>query len=313
MPGPSTPARRLLGLAAGVAATALTLAGCSADPTAEPAAGTLSLVASTNVWASVASAVTAGVDGVTVTSVITDPAADPHSYESTPRDAATLSDAQVVLYNGGGYDPFVSDVLAAEAPDVPTVEAFAVHQQLSGATSDEGVNEHVWYDLPTVSAVAARVAEQLGALDPADAARYTANAEAFATGAQAVTARAQAIGAARGGTEVAQTEPIAAYLIEAAGLVDGTPEEFLEAVEEETDPPAAAVAATRDLLSSGTARALVYNTQAESPVTEQVRGDAQAAGVPVVEVTETLPADQDGYLAWMTAQVEDLAQSLGVA
>src|SRR5690349_19255752 len=81
-----------LAAAAGLAAV---LAGCgsggsAAAPTAVPApaptaAPAVRVVASTNVYGSIVSAV--GGDRVAVTSIIRNPDADPHEYESTPADA----------------------------------------------------------------------------------------------------------------------------------------------------------------------------------------------------------------------------------
>src|SRR4051794_17992208 len=73
-------------------------------------AGGVSVVASTDVWGSVATAV-AG-DHAQVRPIINNPAQDPHSFEASPADAAAISDAQLVVYNGGGYDHFIDDVLA---------------------------------------------------------------------------------------------------------------------------------------------------------------------------------------------------------
>ena len=66
--------------------TVLALVGCgSADSGAgrEAGDGALSVVASTDVWGSVVQTV-AG-DAVEVSTLIDDPSADPHSYESTRR------------------------------------------------------------------------------------------------------------------------------------------------------------------------------------------------------------------------------------
>jgi len=290
--------------------TVLALAGCgSVDSGAgrgsEDAA--LSVVASTDVWGSVVATVVG--DAVEVTTLIDDPSADPHSYESTPADAAAVTDADLVVFNGGGYDQFMAEILGT-LDTKRTVNAFELAEGGGDdAPAHEGANEHVWYELPAVEAVAVQVAEELGKLLPGRADAFTANAAAFRAEIDAIAAQLSAIGQANPGARVALTEPIASYLVEDAGLTDVTPAEFLEAVEEETDPPAAAVAATRQLMSANQVRALIYNPQTETPVTQQVRSDAEAAGVPVVEMTETLPAGTE-YVSWMAGQVEALSSAL---
>lgn len=336
-------ARRTAGVAT-LAVAALTLAGCGSAGSADPAAqdGALTVVASTDVWGSVVEAV-AG-DAVDVTTLIDDPSADPHSYESTPADAAAVSDADLVVLNGGGYDEFMEQILGS-SEDKPTVNAFelaevgeSAHEGAEGAQAEgeahadepegeaheegeahaeeEGVhaheggaNEHVWYELPAVEAVAEQLAEELGRLLPDQAETFTSNAESFHEEIDAIAARLSEIRQANPDGRAALTEPIATYLVEDAGLTNATPPEFLQAVEEENDPPAAAVAAMRELITTNGIDALIYNPQTETPVTEQVRTDAEAAGIPVVEMTETLPEDSE-YIEWMTAQVEAFADAL---
>jgi len=285
----------------------------------------LTVVASTDVWASVVRAV-AG-DAVEIKTIIDDPAGDPHSYQSTPADAAVVADADLVVFNGGGYDEFVEQILA-QAGDKPAIEAVAVAgeephadeepraDEATGAEEPDahghegGANEHVWYDLPVVAEMAEHVAEELGKLAPEQASQFTEGAERFRSGIGDLSAKVSAIAVTHTGAKVAMTEPVAFYLIETAGLTDATPPEFAEAIEEETDPPAAAVAATRDLLTQRQVRLLIYNPQAETPVTSQARSAAEAAGVPVVEMTETLPEGTD-YLGWMSAQIDALSAALG--
>lgn len=255
------------------------LAACSSDtPDAPAAAGSgdsaaLTIVASTNVWASVASAV-AG-DAATVTGIVEDLSADPHSYESTPAGAAAIADASLVVFNGAGYDEWMSDILATpDASKVPTVEAFAV----SG--SAEGSNEHTWYDLEAVQSVADTIATELGTLDPTNAETFSSNAAAFTTQVQQLIDTTTGIADTQPGAQVEVTEPIADLLLEAAGLDNVSPEDFVEAIEEETDPPAAAAEA-QDLTASGDLAALIYNPQTTTAVTESVRPAAEQAGVPV--------------------------------
>ena len=136
----------LLGLFAG----GLLAAGCSSGPSQRQASSQrLNVVASTSVWGAVAGAV-AG-NHAQVKSIVTSAVGDPHSYEASPSDSAAISDAQLVVYNGGGYDHFVDDALNG-APAVKRVDAFAEGRH---AAKD---NPHVFYDMVTVSAVANAVA-----------------------------------------------------------------------------------------------------------------------------------------------------------
>lgn len=275
----------------------------SAAPAAGPSGRTLTVMATTNVWGDVVSSI-AG-PGVEVRSIITDPAADPHSYEATPADAAALTRADLIVWNGGGYDEWVDQILATDpAARAKAVEAFA----LRGDPAEE--NEHVWFDPAAVKGVIAAVTERLTAIEPAQADALRQRAAAISGRIDEEAGRLAAIGQARPGARVAATEPIAQYLFTSAGITDATPPEFLEAIEEETDPPVDAVAATQDLVGSRQVGALVFNPQTETPVTGQLRDRAQQAGVPVVQVTETLPAGMT-YLQWLDGNRVALATALG--
>jgi zinc/manganese transport system substrate-binding protein len=109
---------------------------------------------------------------------------------------------------------------------------------------------------------------------------------------------------------VAITEPVPGYLVEAAGLTDATPPEFAKAIEEDTDPPAAVLQETLALFTADPVEALILNAQTETPTTDQVRQAAQTGGVPIVEVTETLPAGAADYLDWMGGEIDALAGAL---
>jgi zinc/manganese transport system substrate-binding protein len=291
---------RLLGLASAATALVLGLTACGGTNTASDTDGKINVVASTNVWGSVLSAV--GGDQVAVTSIIDDPSGDPHSYETTPEDAIAAQNAQLTLANGGGYDDFFGK-LADQAPGARKLDAYRI-----GATGDE--NEHVWYSFATVAKVADQIAAELGQIEPEAAQTFTTNATNFKSQLDQLTQKAGQIGTTHPDTRILVTEPVAHYLIDAAKITDATPEEFSEAVEEETDVPPAALAEVNDLLTTKQVKALINNEQTTTPVTEQVVGTANTAGIPVVGVTETLPAGTSDYIAWMTSEVDDLAKAL---
>jgi zinc/manganese transport system substrate-binding protein len=293
--------RSVPAVASAAAVALLTLAGCGNDSSAA-ADGKITVVASTNVWGSVAKAV--GGDRVGVESLIDDTAGDPHAHPDKPEDAAALAGADLAVYNGGGYDEFFTKLVEATGAPARRIDAFA----LSGHS--DGDNEHVWYDLPTVREVADRIATELGAVDPAGKDTFTANAADFGAELDALMARSAQAGEANPGAKVVATEPVAHYLLDATRATDVTPPEFSEAIEEETDPPLAAVAETTDLISDRQVAALVANAQTETAITDSLVDAAKNAGIPVVRVTETLPPGVTGYVEWMTNQVDALAAAL---
>ncbi|WP_433682167.1 metal ABC transporter solute-binding protein, Zn/Mn family [Nocardia sp. CA-119907] len=280
------------GIAVGVA-TALTLTACGSSKDSDKP----NIVASTSVWGNIATTI-AGPDAA-VTSLITDPAADPHSHETSAVESAKISDADLVVFNGGGYDQFIEKAIQGKR----AVDAF------ESRTDKSDENEHVFFDPRTVSTVADRIASALGEIDSAHAAAYTERAAAFKTQLSAISAVSGKIAGEHPKTPVLQTEPLAHYLLVAAGTEDLTPHEFQEAIEQETDPAPAAVAATRDLLTGKKVRALIYNIQTEDKITKDLRSLAQSNGLPIVEVTETLPAGMD-YIQWQTKNAQALAAAL---
>ena len=317
MTGRWTGRTRTVAVVGALAVGLLTACGAS-DPTAGAAAsgaassgagatsdgsGIVQVVASTDVWGDVVAQV--GGSRVDVRSLITDPSADPHSYEANAQNQLALSKAALVVENGGGYDDFVDTMLASSGGTATVVNAVEV----SGYSGEE-VNEHVWYDFPTVQKVADAIATDLSAVDPAHAAEFRANAATFSGKVDGLIAQEQQIRATHSGAPVAITEPVPVYMLDAAGLDDLTPDEFAEAIEQETDVPADVLARTLALFADEKVDALVYNSQTSGPQTEAVLQAAKDNGVAVVPVTETLPQGQD-YLTWMAANLTAVDAALG--
>jgi zinc/manganese transport system substrate-binding protein len=309
----TSPSSRRLVLLVGASVTLLAGCGSSSDSgsdgnaSAAPAASSkVAVVASTNVYGDIVSRI--GADKVSVTSVISDPDQDPHSYEASTQNQLALSKAKVVVENGGGYDDFVDRMLkSAGNSSAEVINAVKV----SGRTAPKGgeLNEHVWYDFPTVAKIADRIATALGKADPANAATYTKNADAFKAELKPLEAKEAQIKKEHGGEAIAITEPVPLYMTGASGLVDKTPAEFSEAIEEGDDVSPKVLQETLALFTDKQVKALVYNAQTSGPQTEKSEQAAKAAGIPVVPVTETLPSGKN-YLAWMTGNVDALANAL---
>ncbi|MDH6553039.1 zinc ABC transporter substrate-binding protein [Streptomyces sp. SAI-041] len=308
----TSPSRRTALL---VGASVALLAGCGSSSdsgsdgsaSAAPAAASrVAVVASTDVYGDIVSRI--GGDKVSVTSVITDPDQDPHSYEAGTQNQLALSKAKVVVENGGGYDDFVDRMLKSGGnSSAEVINAVKV----SGRTAPEGgeLNEHVWYDFPAVARIADRIAAALGRADPANADAYTKNTDAFKADLKPLEAKEAQIKKEHGGEAIAVTEPVPLYMTEASGLVDKTPAEFSEAIEEGDDVSPKVLREALDLFSGKQVEALVYNEQTSGPQTEKSEQAAKAAGIPVVPVTETLPSGKN-YLTWMTGNVDALANAL---
>jgi zinc/manganese transport system substrate-binding protein len=287
-------------------ASAASGSGSSSGASSGGSAGPISVVASTNVWGDVVKQI--GGDQVDVLSIISDPSADPHSYEANAQTQLALSKADLVVENGGGYDDFVDTMLAAVTSKAQVINAVDVAGK--AAAAGEELNEHVWYDFPTVDKVGQEIATQLTALDPAREAEFTANAKTFSAAIAALTTQVEAVKATHTGVGVAITEPVPLYLLEAAGLENLTPAEFSEAIEQDTDVPPAVLQETLALFIDRKVKALFYNEQTTGAQTEAVLDAATTNAIAVVPVRETLPEGQD-YLTWMQANVAAMAQAVG--
>ncbi len=294
----------------GVLGLATFLGGCAGSGDAEPgpsgsAGGPLAVVASTDAWGDVAA--TVGGDAVEVTSLVSGPSQDPHSYEASARDQLAVADAAVVIANGGGYDDFVGALVSASGTDAAVLDAV----EISGRSAPEGgeLNEHVWYDMPTVAAVADQVAEALAEADPGAADVFADNAEALGARLAEIEAAEASVADAAGGRRIVVTEPVPLYMTQACGLTDATPEALSAAVEAGTGVPATVLADTQALLAGGDVAALVDNEQTSGPETEALLEAAGAGGVTVVPVTETLPAGED-FVTWMTDNVRAIEDAV---
>ena len=315
----------------GVAALALALTGCGQAASGDAAAGTsddgIQVVASTNVYGDIAQ--TIGGDNVSVSSIVDSLAQDPHSYEATVQDKLAVSEADLLIENGGGYDPFLHrladevemdhDYLISAVSE-SGIDGFedehASEDEHAGESDEEhaehshgSANEHVWYDLDTMGALAAAIGEKLTALDPDNAEVYSTNVDEFDAGIAVLTERLAGLAETSTGQTVAITEPVPVYLLEAAGLENITPGDYSEAIEEGSDVSVAVLNDMMTLMEDDSLAFLAYNEQTESPQTQTVRDAADAAGVEIVNFTETVPEGED-FLSWMTSNVDGIESVL---
>jgi zinc/manganese transport system substrate-binding protein len=278
-------------------------AACGSSPKTDSSA--VRVVAGENFWGDVVRQI--GGSHVSVTSIISDPSADPHQYESDARNAADLADARVVVVNGLGYDDFMSKLLDATHHNGRVVLTVADVLHVSG----DDANPHLWYDISRISEVARAIEGELAAADPADRVLFEQNRAAFDASLVPLQRTIAALKTKYSGAPVAYTERVPEYLLAAAGLRVETPSGFARAIEDGNEPSPGDTQAMYELLTQHRIRVLLYNAQATSPVTQHVQDLARNAGIPVVAVTETQPTDAPSYQAWQQAQLNEILRVLG--
>lgn len=276
--------------------------GVHAPSTGRP--GTLLVVAAENFYGDIVDQL--GGREVSVTSILTDPNADPHLFEPGTANAAAVSDASLVIVNGLGYDSFMQRLLDASPNPDRVIVTVADALGISGTDA----NPHIWYDVPRQPDIARAIEQGLIAADPAHANSFRSNLKSFDDSLGPLTRAVAAIRSSHAGAPVAYTEPVPGYLLQAAGLIVRTPEDFARAIEEGNDPTPQAVAAMEALVTTHQIDVLLYNSQATSPITERLQGLAAANAIPIVPVTETLPPNMS-FQQWQLAQIQALAKALG--
>jgi zinc/manganese transport system substrate-binding protein len=264
----------------------------------------LDVVAGENVYGDIAAQI--GGPRVSVTSVLSDPNADPHLFEPGTAIGLDVARAAVVIQNGLGYDTFMNRLEAA-APKSRRVQLTVANVLgISGADA----NPHLWYDVPALPRIAAAIEQALVQADPKGSAAYRAGLARFDRSLAPLRSVVAAIRARHAGAPVAYTEPVPGYLVAAASLRNLAPAGFTRAIEDGTEPAPAAVAQMLALVHDHRVRVLLYNSQAVSPITVRIRAAARTAGVPVVAVTETLPPRQT-FQSWQVGQARALQVALG--
>jgi len=282
------------------------LTGCSSS---SPSKGSSdgdkpNVVAAENFWGSIASQL--GGDRVTVSSIITNPNADPHDYEPTADDARSIASADFVIENGIGYDPWVQRLL--DANPVPGRAVLSVGTLVGVAA---GGNPHRWYNPSDVQRVIDAITSEYEKLDAADASYFDQQRSAFeTTGLAQYHAVISEIKTKYAGTPVGASESIFAMMAPALGLDLITPPTFLTAISEGTEPTAADKSTIDNQISSHEIQVYVYNSQNATPDIQRQIDEAKAAGIPITTITETLiPADAT-FQGWQVNQLQALASAL---
>jgi zinc/manganese transport system substrate-binding protein len=264
-------------------------------------AAPIKIVAAENFYGDIAKQI--GGPDVSVTSILSNPDQDPHLFELSPSVARDVSATRIVIYNGIDYDPWMEKLLgAALSDDRKTI----VVADLIGKKI--GDNPHIWYDPVTVSALAKKLSDTLIAEDLANKAGYEQRLARFEESLKPIHGKIGELRQRFAGTPVTATEPIFGYVFDALGM-EVRNQTFQLAVMNNTEPSASDVASFENDLKTHRVKLLVYNSQATDPTADRMRKIAKAAGIPVVAVVETAPADEN-YQSWMMNELDAVERAL---
>jgi zinc/manganese transport system substrate-binding protein len=263
----------------------------------------LQVVAGQNFWGSIASQL--GGTKADVQSVVTDPNADPHEYESNTNDARAVATANLVILNGAGYDNWGQKLLDASPNQNRHVLKVA---DLLG--KKPGDNPHFWYNPAYVIQVADKITAEYKSLDSGDAAYFDQQRSALTTAMLPYTQRLSEIKQKFAGVSVGATESIFVYMASYLGLNLISPPEFMQAVAEGNDPPAATVVTFQNQISHKAINVLVYNVQTATAVTTNLKIQATQQAIPVVGVSETLQPVTATFQEWQDSELIALENAL---
>ena len=265
--------------------------------------GKIQVVAAENFWGSLVSQI--GGTHTSVLSIVTDPNADPHEYESSASDAQAVANACLVIVNGAGYDAWAQQLISASGNQHQTVLNV---QLLLNAPSN--ANPHFWYSPYYVNDTVGAMYRDLVKIDPADSGYYTQGYASLNASLAVYNARIHEIASQFAGVKVAATEDIFVYLANATRLDLVSPPSFMQAVAEGNDPPAASVATFQQQLDNRSVSLLVYNQQTVTPLTQNMRTLAAQNNISVVGITETVQPQDVEFQVWMNAELLALQNGL---
>ena len=256
------------------------LTSCAEQPRWTKGTGAIKIVASTNVWGDIAHQISG--DLATVTALIDNVNQDPHSFEASARDQLAVQQADIVIMNGGGYDDFVEQMVEADETPAILINAYVA----SG--DDDTRNEHIWYSASQVKDVGNVIFSALESVDRANVATYESNLAEFEAQIKLIQIRTSEIASAWGGAKVFATEPLIHYLLQDTGMVDITPPEFSQAIEEERDASPAVMLEAKAAIKK--AKFIAVNMGTTTAQIEQLLSEERRASY---GFNELLPKDPD--------------------
>ncbi|WP_100486324.1 metal ABC transporter solute-binding protein [Sporolactobacillus pectinivorans] len=239
-----------------------------------------------------------GGNQVNVTSLINKPSVDPHSYEPTTEAAKAVNQAKLVVYDGLGYDGWMDNLIKNGSNQA----VIRVGEDLMN--KKDGDNEHLWYQPDAMPKLANDVAVKLGQIDPKNAALFKENAKKFIVSIKPVKDEIVHLSKNSDGKSVDVSEPVFDYTLDALGykVADN---HFALAVDQESDPSPKDIADMQKDIKGKRIAFFVCNIQNIDPTVDKMVTLCKQYGVPVINVTETLPTGKN-YKTWMMGELKQV-------
>lgn len=262
----------------------------------------VTVIAAENFYGDLASQI--GGDKINVVSIVSDPNADPHEFESSSKNAIDYANARLVIENGLGYDSWSDHLLSANPSS--TREVINSGDLLGLKNGD---NPHVWYDLSYVKIISKEIYIKLSKVDPSNMKYYEINYLKLANQLDILIAKENNISLKHPGAKVSSTESVFYYFAKSMNINVISPMEFMQAVSEGNDPPANTVAEFSDQLNNKIPSILIYNLQTETPITQSMKKIAEKNNIKVIGITETMPANST-YEKWINDELDAIDGAL---
>lgn len=243
-----------------------------------------------------------GGEYVQVTPLMTQTNQDPHLFTASTKQAKALAQADIIVFNGAGYDLWINHLLPAIKKENQLVI------EVAALLPYKVKNPHIWYDPQTMPLYAHELVAALKKYDPEHAAYFSRQLQQFLQQYQQLQNLIKTLKQNDAGKAVLMTEPLFEPMADTIGLrVLG--KGFAKNIMNEAPPTPSEIADFEQVIMQRQAQALIYNKQVISPLIESMKNKASAYQIPLVGISETQPLNQD-YIEWMSGQLHSVAEAL---
>ncbi|MDN5762516.1 MAG: metal ABC transporter substrate-binding protein [Microlunatus sp.] len=253
---------------------------------------------------------------------LTQPGAEPHDLELTPRQVASLIDADAVVYLKG-FQPAVDEAVAQSGNDhiLDTTSVVPLRRRPEERTDDHaddspgedshdygGLDPHVWLDPANMVTITDAVVDQLSGLDSDHAAEYRQNGQRLVDSLTSFDASYVAGLQSCERREFITTHAAFGYLAERYRLT----QIGISGISPDAKPSPGRIAAVHEEAQTHGITTIFYETLVSPAVAKSIAGDL-GLKTDVLDPVEGITADSrgDDYISVMRSNLEALAKANG--